>query len=97
MATGRLALALDGRASHHGCSGVSAAAAAAGRIVAIAPNPAPAPALMNPLRPSTDGRDAPAESLIVVLREHTSTVLQRAIPLEGGDGSTLPCGNLSNG
>jgi hypothetical protein len=69
MATGRFALALDGRASHHGCI-VSAGAAVAGRIAAIAPNP-PAPALRNPLRPSPDGRDAFSAFFMIALREQT--------------------------
>src|SRR5205814_5368422 len=84
IATGRLAFALDGRASHHGCSDVSAAAAGADRIAVLAPNPAPAPAaaavLINPLRPSTDGRDAPCESFIIVLRAHASTFSESRLP-----------------
>src|SRR5215510_11013656 len=55
MARGRLALALDGRASHQGCS-VSAGVAAVGPSVASAPSP-PAPVLMKVLRPSPDDRD----------------------------------------
>src|SRR5262245_5691455 len=55
MATGRLAFALNGRASHHGCS-VSAGVAAAGCMAARAPRP-PAPVLMKALRPSPDDRD----------------------------------------
>jgi hypothetical protein len=92
MATGRLAFALDGRAAHHGCSAVSAGAAAAGHIVATAPNPA-APALMNPRRPgfgirdsefdeflSAGGRDRPSEFFMIVLREQASAVFSESNP-----------------
>src|SRR6266496_4364506 len=95
MATGRLAFALDGRASHQGCSGVSAATAGAGCVAAMAPNPAPAvAALMNPLRPSTDGRDARSNSFITSCA-NTRQRFQRTVGLERADGST--CGRERSG